>query len=149
MEKTEALLVKVNYRKTLSQTIAAIAYQRVNKNIKNFRKQKPHGLIKNKEQIAVVLFNFGQTIFYSYDQIIGAMRKDACRPATFMELLAFCHQFKTAKSILALGSIHHDNGPYVPCSSRGDEELMYFYVGDSPAIYSPWYFMGVKINEQD
>jgi hypothetical protein len=146
MEKTEDLLVKVNYQKSLKQAIGAVGYEKINKNVENFKKQTPDGLLKDKEIIKVALFNFSHTIFYDYGQIISVMNKEGYRPATFMELLAFCTQFETSKSILALGSIHNDHdGPYAPCSGRGDNELMYFYVGSSQAMYSPWYFMGVKL----
>ena len=146
MEKTEDFLVEVNYRKSLKQAIVAVGYERINKNIKNFRKQTPDGLVKNKEKIKIALFNFGEIIFHRYDQIINAMYKEGYRPGTFMELLAFGASVETRKGIIALGSIYDDKGSYAPCSSRGDE-LMYFYVGSVQAIYSPWYFMGVKINE--
>lgn len=147
MEKTEDVLVEVNYRKTLNQAIAAVGYEKINRNVKNFQKQTPTGLVKNKEKINVALFNFGETIFYNYGQIIRRMYEAGYRPGTFMELLAFGAAFETRKGIISLGSIYDDDGEYAPCSCRGDE-LMYFYMGShQQSIYSAWYFMGVKINK--
>jgi len=140
--------ITVDYTKTIEQSIAEGNYCDVNDRItdKNFPIYPE--MIGKKVEISVKLFHFNHNM--RDDSATYEINKAGYRPATLMELLAFCSHSDLRKNynIVALGSVYRDtingvNWKLYTSDYNTNHQRALGACGDSDWWCSKWYFLAV------